>query len=138
MPFVNKLGGGSARRFGFTRRSVFYTCNTNTAIVTLSGTTCNYPANYSATAWTWQSGSYCPFGGANCSGTCIGANQGCGCNCSNWCGPCDNANLHRPEWSYGAYPTYTTTYSCPTNTSVVTLVSTSCNYPSAYAATENG
>ena len=140
MPFMNKIGGGSARRFGLSRRSVFYTCNTNTSLVTLNTTDrkCYYPSDYNATAWSWQSGTSCYAGGANCSGWCIGAGQGCGCNCSNWCGPCDNANLHRPEWGYAAAPTYTTTYSCPTNSSVVTRSGTTCLYPAAYNATENG
>ena len=135
MAILNKLGSGSGRRFGLSRRNVVYVCNTNPTIVTLSGTNCVYPANYAATAWTWASGCSCYAGGANCSCWCIGADQGCGCNCSNWCGPCETANLHRPEWGYSAATTYTTTYSCPTNTSVVTRSGTTCVYPATYAAT---
>lgn len=72
MPFLNKVSGGSARKFGLSRRSVFYTCNTNTAIVTLNNSDrkCYYPANYNATAT--QTGSYCPSGGSNCGGWCTG------------------------------------------------------------------
>jgi len=40
--------------------------------------------------------------------------------------------------SYGSYPaTETTTYSCPINSSIVTLSGTTCVYPANYAATAN-
>ena len=75
MPFLNKVSGGSARKFGLSRRSVFYTCNTNTAIVTLNNTDrkCYYPANYSATATPGGfAGWSCPSGGSNCGTYCTG------------------------------------------------------------------
>lgn len=115
MPFLNKVSGGSGRKFGLSRRSVFYTCNTNTAIVTLnntdrkcyypasyvaavnytcngatatlSGTTCNR-ANYAATASQGPlSGWSCPSGGTACGSTCVGKPNSW-CSCSGWC-DCD-------------------------------------------------
>lgn len=72
MPFLNKVSGGSARKFGLSRRSTFYTCNTHTGIVTLNNTDrkCYYPANYSATQggishWSCSQGS-------NCGTECVG------------------------------------------------------------------
>jgi len=68
MPFLNKVSGGSARRFGFSRRSIIFTCNTNTGIVTLNNADkkCYYPANYSANA------SYsCPSGGSVSGVNCV-------------------------------------------------------------------
>jgi hypothetical protein len=38
MPYINRISGGSARKFGLTRRSSFYLCGTHTAIVTLNNT----------------------------------------------------------------------------------------------------
>ena len=48
--------------------SVGYSCNTNPSVATLSGTTCVYPANYSATASTSYS---CPSGGSLSGTTCV-------------------------------------------------------------------
>jgi len=213
----------------------FYTCPTNTSVVTLIGTTCTYPANYAATpstSYSCPSGgtlsgttcntvSYsCVFGdldGTNCygGGTLLdttndvatpGCNpttiddgiylSGCGCfgyevgdpaTCSCYSGynlppdplfgcafyiwsqgffngvcwefkrsgcvyyptgqtlycplgtPDGNRCLLGPAIaSYGSYPaTATTTYSCPTNSSIVTLSGSTCVYPANYAATAN-
>ena len=152
MPFLNKRGSGSARRFGLSMRSVFYTCNTNTSIVTLTGTTCVYPANYAATATTTQQGPACYSGGAQCGNQCVsctGQAAGCGVQCNGWCsGSCSSCtgidfgggNCGNQGWqsSYTAYYINVTTYSCPTNTSAVTLSGTTCVYPATYNATLNG
>lgn len=151
MPFLNKVGSGSARKFGLSRRIQFYTCNTNTAIVTLSGTTCTYPANYAATATTQQVGPGCYSGGFACGNSCCsgyGQAAGCSCDCS-WCtGSCDSCtgqnfgggNCGNQGWlsCYGAYYVNQTTYSCPTNTGIATLSGTTCVYPASYSATLNG
>jgi len=159
MPFISKIGGGSARKFGLTRRSTFFTCNTHTAVVTLNNTDrrCYYPANYAATAsnysYSCQQGPGCYSGGgtwgtepnagccycnacpfANCVG-CFGT--GCNCYNSGW--------QFLGNGSGGCYnPYYITTtctgtnYSCPTNTGVATLSGTTCVYPASYNATANG
>lgn len=115
MPFINKVGGGSGRRFGLSRRSVLYTCGTHTAVVTLNNTDkkCYYPANYSAavnytcngatatlsgttcirsnyaaTATTTQQGPACYSGGAQCGNSCVSCVDqaaGCGVQCNGWC-----------------------------------------------------
>lgn len=155
MPFMNKIGGGSARRFGLSRRSTFFTCNTHTAVVTLNNTDrrCYYPANYSATATTsqQQQGPACYSGGG-----VWGSSPGAGC-CS--CSPCPYANCNGCYdtsctcYDYGwnpignssgsCYSPYyitvnVTTYSCPTHTGIATVSGTTCVYPASYNATENG
>jgi len=68
MPFLNRVSGGSARRFGFSRRSIIFTCNTHTAITTLNNSDkkCYYPANYAANP------SYsCPSGGSVSGVNCV-------------------------------------------------------------------
>lgn len=103
MPFLSKVGGGSARRFGFSRRSIIYTCNTNTSMVTfnpsdrkcyypadyvatnnrtcpsggtLSGTNCVYPANYGATGTSVNSGPGCWSGGVESGNACFHCQSG--------------------------------------------------------------
>lgn len=156
MPFLNKVSGGSARKFGLSRRSVFYTCNTHTGIVSLNNTDrkCYYPANYNATATTTsgttQQGPGCYSGGDNYSGNCCT----CGGCCASPCAGCwyngSGCTCYTPDWQpcgtgascYGAYyinvPYTNTTYSCPVNTGIATLSSTTCVYPAAYNATANG
>lgn len=153
MPFLNKVSGGSARRFGFSRRVAFYTCNTNTSLVTLNNADkkCYYPSNYAATATTTQQGPGCYSGGVQCGNSCVsctGQAAGCGVQCNGWCaGDCNSCtginfgggNCGNQGWqsSYGAYYINVTTYSCPTNSSVVSLSGTTCVYPAAYNATLN-
>lgn len=216
----------------------FYTCPTNTSVVSLVGTTCTYPADYAATA-TSNTTYSCPSGGTLSGTTCntvsyscsvgylVGTNcyfdatmvdnisdnstpgcsnttisdgiylSGCGCfgnetgdpstctcysnglppdpmfgcafypnhphlfggtcwaNARSGCvyyptaqtaicyvGTWDGTRcyLAPADASYGSYPataTTTTTYSCPTNTSIVSLSGTTCVYPADYAATAN-
>lgn len=155
MPFMNKIGGGSARKFGLTRRSIFYTCNTHSTVATLNTTDfrCYYPANYAATATTapQQVGPGCYSGG-----TVWGSEPNAGC-CS--CAGCPfegcigcfsvHCNCYNSSWQflgnvggscYAAYYTTqnVTTYSCPTHTGVATLSGTTCVYPASYNATLNG
>ena len=156
MPFLNKVSGGSARKFGLSRRSVFYTCNTHSGVVTLNNTDrkCYYPANYNATATPGSfTGWACP-GGANCGTTCY-SHPVAGCSCNGWCtcdcrqgcggatGYCGGSGdcycIDRPANQWSASAVYSpTTYSCPTNSGVATVSGTTCVYPAAYNATENG
>lgn len=156
MPFVSKIGGGSARRFGLSRRSVFYTCNTNTAIVTLNTTDrkCYYPSNYAATNNPTFGGWFCQSGGANCGTQCCGKGSPCNAGCCGWCtGDCNYCGGHnsgytdgsgvtyctsRPDYCYTAATYNNNNYSCPTNGSIVSLSGSTCVYPAAYDATENG
>ena len=212
----------------------FYTCPTNTDVVTLVGTTCTYPSAYNATPSTSYS---CPNGGTLSGTTCNTVSYSCsngylsgtncfipaqsvdiiqdnptpgcagtapddsiylsGCGCfgyevgdPNQCkcysdglppdpifgcgfyqgatffaGTCwfnvrsgcvyyptaqqfvcsqgtnvgnGTCNVGPAAVSYGSYPaTETTTYSCPINSSIVTLSGTTCVYPANYAATAN-
>lgn len=217
----------------------FYTCPTNTSVVSLVGTTCTYPADYAATA-TSNTTYSCPSGGTLSGTTCntvsyacsvgylVGTNcyfdatfvdnisdnttigcpftaiddgiylHGCGCapgvygdtnSCTCYTGYLGQTNTMVPscaalggfaasdgncyssatsgciylptaqtgicyagtfdgtrcylapaDATYGSYPataTTTTTYSCPTNTSIVSLSGTTCVYPADYAATAN-
>jgi len=155
VPFMNKIGGGSARRFGLSRRSQFYSCVTHTAVTTLNpaDNKCYYPANYAATGTTapQQQGPGCYSGGGtwgsepnagccSCSGCpyseCIGCfGVSCYCYTSNWTflgtvgGSC-----------YAPYyiTVNVTTYSCPVNNGIATLSGTTCVYPATYNATLMG
>lgn len=153
MPFVSKIGGGSARKFGLTRRSIFYTCNTHTAVVTLNNTDrrCYYPANYAATAtnfsYSCQQGPGCYSGGGTWGSEpnagCCWCNQGncygvsCTCYDANW-NPIGNSGGGCYQPYYITTTCTGTNYSCPTNTGVATLSGTTCVYPASYNATVNG
>lgn len=151
MPFLNKVGGGSARKFGLSRRVQFYVCSTNTGITSLNpaDNKCYYPANYGASSSQQQQGPACYSGGGT-----WGSNPGAGC-CS--CSACPYANCagcfdvscqcYNTSWQpignssgscYQPYYINTTVYSCPQNTSVATLSSTTCVYPATYNATLSG
>lgn len=155
MPFLNKVSGGSARKFGLSRRSQFYLCGVNTSIVTLNNADkkCYYPASYAATATTsqQQQGPGCYSGGGF-----WGSSPGAGC-CS--CSGCPYANCigcfdvscqcYSPSWvplgnsSGSCYSPYyitvnVTTYSCPVNTGIATVSGTTCVYPATYDATLSG
>lgn len=141
-----------------------YSCPTNTSVVTLVGTTCTYPSSYAATANTCTSGAgcwaggtlingvcgeWCPQGGAYSGGICIydcGPGYGGGS-----VGPCEckqngintgNVIGGAVQCYYGSseYMPYSfsyTCYSCPTNSSIVSLSGSNCVYPANYAATLN-
>jgi len=152
MPFLNKVSGGSARKFGLSRRSAFWLCNTHPGVATLNNgdKKCYYPANYNATATTsqQQQGPACYSGGgtwgsepnAGCCGCggcpyegCIGCfGVSCYCYTSNWTflGTVGG-------WCYAPYyiTVNVTTYSCPQNPGIATVSGTSCVYPSTYNAT---
>jgi hypothetical protein len=153
MPFTNKIGGGSSRKFGLTRRSTFWLCNTHSGIAVLNNADkkCYYPANYAATATTTQQQVQgCHSGGGawgsdpstwssccSCSGcpysNCIGCfSLGCQCYAPGW-HPLGNT-------SGGCYAPYyitqnVTSYSCPVNSSAASLSGTTCVYPATYNAT---
>lgn len=155
MPFVSKIGGGSARRFGLTRRSTFFSCvnHPGVAVLNNSDKKCYYPANYAATATTTNQtvGPGCYSGGGHWGSE---PNAGC-CHCAG----CPYANcvgcfsVHCQCYDYGwnpignvgggCYAPYYTTqqvtnYSCPQNTGVATLSGQTCVYPATYNATEIG
>jgi len=166
MPFISKIGGGSARRFGLSRRSTFFTCNTHTAVVTLNNTDrkCYYPASYPA-ATTTHPGSFTGWscsGAATCGTTCLW-HPTAGCSCNGWCtcdctqgcggatGYCGGSGdcycIDRPAGSWSASANYSATtysHSCPTNSGIATTSAASnqssgtCVYPATYNATENG
>ena len=190
--------------------STGYSCPTNTSVVSLVGTTCTYPASYTATGTaysyadtcsyaasartvdTYEHGplytSVCDYAGVNCSGAppwcnvggckyCLSGATGktlaqcnalggtfyspstCYWNCASgyssqlYCeeglvlisGNCYSQSTVYDSCPYGGTATngycyYActisgTTYSCPTNTSIVTLSSTTCSYPANYTAT---
>lgn len=153
MPYLNTIGGGSARKFGFTRRSQFYKCLADTSIVTLNINTlqCTYPPNYAATSFTYS----CQQTGCWSGGGIWGSEPNAGC-CG--CEPCPFNNCvgcfsiyctcYDPGWnplgnvgqSPACYQPYTITttctgYSCPTNSPPATLSGTTCVYPPTYTAT---
>lgn len=150
MPYLNRIGGGSARKFGLSKGS--FRCLTNTSIVTLAADNrCYYPANYNATATTTsyscQQGPGCYSGGDQYGGSCCV----CGGCCASPCAGCwfngSGCTCYTPDWQpcgtgascYGAYYINTTcsstSYSCPTNSGVATLSGTTCVYPASYNAT---
>lgn len=151
MPYMNRMSGGSARKFGFTRRVGFYSCNTHTGIVTrnVNDNKCYYPSNYAATGTTsqQQQGPGCYSGGDNYSGNCCT----CGGCCASPCAGCwyngSGCTCYTPDWNpcgtgascYNAYyiTVNVTTYSCPVNTGIATVSGTTCVYPAAYNATWN-
>lgn len=154
MPFLSRIGGGTARKFGFTKGS--FKCLVNTGIVTLGpDNKCYYPANYAATGtpftypctvtacwsgggWGWGTDpglegqccycAACPY--ENCLG-CFGLS----CTCYD---PGYNPLGNTSGGCYAPYPAETTcegiSYSCPINTGVVTLSGTTCIYPATYDA----
>lgn len=153
MPYLNRIGGGSARKFGLSKGS--FKCLTNASIVTLAADNrCYYPANYAATATTTtyscQQGPGCYSGGG-----AWGSEPNAGC-CS--CASCPYSNCvgcfsvyctcYDPGWnplgnvSGSCYQPYyitttcsSTTYSCPVNSGIATLSGTTCVYPASYNAT---
>lgn len=152
MPYMNRVSGGSARKFGFTRRVGFYSCNTHTSITTLNNTDkkCYYPSNYSATATTTQQqqGPGCYSGGDNYGGTCATCYGCCASPCAGcWYSGGGGCTCYTPDWqpcgvgagTYGAYyiNVNVTTYSCPVNSGIATVSGTTCVYPAAYNATFN-
>jgi len=155
MPYLNTIGGGSARKFGFTRRSQFYKCLSNTSIVTFNLNTlqCIYPPNYAATPFYYQCVQTGCWSGGGVWGTdpityqsnpilccsclpnangnpCFGL--GCQCYSAGWIPDGTSSG-----GCYQAYPaTVTCTgYSCPTNSPPATLSGTTCVYPPTYSAT---
>lgn len=155
MPFISKIGGGSARRFGLSRRVQFYFCSAHTNVVTLNpaDNKCYYPANYAATATTAPQtvGPGCYSGGGFWGSE---PNAGC-CSCAgcpyDGCIGCFSVycNCYNSSWQFlgnvggSCYaPYYTTqnvtTYSCPVNSGVATVSGTTCVYPATYNATLMG
>lgn len=155
MPFLNKVSGGSARKFGLSRRVQFYLCSVHTNVVTLNNSDkkCYYPADYSATATTsqQQQGPDCYSGGGF-----WGSSPGAGC-CS--CAGCPyegcvgcfdvSCTCYNSSWQYignvggSCYAPYyrtvnVTTYSCPQNSGIATVSGTTCVYPATYNATLSG
>ena len=154
MPYLNRISGASARKFGLSKGS--FRCLTNTSIVSLaSDNRCYYPANYAATATTTnyscQQGPGCYSGGGFWGSD--GAGAGC-CSCAScpWpnCAGCFSVHCTcydtgwNPLGNVGGscyQPYYITTtcsstsYSCPVNSGVVSLSGTTCVYPASYNAT---
>jgi len=153
MPYLNTIGGGSARKFGFTRRTQFYKCLTDTSIVTLNLSTlqCLYPPNYAATPFQYQANVRACHNGGGPWGTDPSTFDSC---CS--CAPCPFPNCqgcfglsctcYDYSWnpignvSGGCYePFYAlvtlTGYACPTNSPPAALSGTTCVYPATYSAT---
>ena len=152
MPFLSKIGGGSARRFGLTKSA--FKCLVNGGIVTLGpDNKCYYPANYPATATNFTYS--CQVLGCHSGGGYWGSEPEAGC-CS--CAACPYENCvgcfsiycqcYTPNWQplgttsgscyapYYATSTCTgTSYSCPVNTGVATVSGTTCVYPATYNAT---
>lgn len=53
MPFLNKISGGSARKFGLSKGS--FKCITHFGVATLAADNrCYYPANYTATVSSYN------------------------------------------------------------------------------------
>ena len=149
MPYINRISGGSARKFGLTRRSSFYLCGTHTAIVTLNNTDkkCYYPASYNASSSQQQQGPGCYSGGGYWGSDGVGA--GC-CSCAGCpyagCVGCFGVSCtcYNASWQYignvggSCYQPYyitVTVYSCPVNTGIATVSGSTCVYPAAYNAT---
>jgi len=151
MPYLNTIGGGSARKFGFTRRSQFYKCLTDTSIVTLNLSTlqCTYPPNYAATSFTYPCSVRACHSGGGPWGTDPSTNDLC-CSCANNANgnPCFGlvCQCYTSGWvpdgnsSGGCYEPYFATvnctgYTCPTNSPPATVSGTTCVYPPTYSAT---
>lgn len=151
MPFLNRVAGGSARKFGLSKGS--FRCLTHVGIATLNpaDNRCYYPANYAATGTTsyysCQQGPGCYSGGestgggcCSCGGCCANPCAGCwysghgGCTCydTGW-NPCGvGASCYSPY--YITATCSSTSYSCPTNSGIASLSGTTCVYPASYPA----
>lgn len=151
MPYLNRISGASARKFGLSKGS--FKCLTNTSIVTLGADNrCYYPANYSATATTTtyscQQGPGCYSGGDNYSGSCCVCGSCCASPCAGcWYNGYGGCTCYDTGWNpcgvgascYSAYYINTTcsstSYSCPVNSGIATVSGTTCVYPATYNAT---
>ena len=153
MPYLNRIGSGSARKFGLSKGA--FKCLVNGGITTLGADNrCYYPANYAATATTTsyscQQGPGCYSGGGTWGSE---PNAGC-CSCSGCpyanCVGCFgvSCNCYNSSWQYlgstsgGCYQPYyitttcsSTSYSCPVNSGIASLSGTTCVYPASYNAT---